>query len=78
MVRSLDVRAAAAVPGVAEVVRLAEPGTELRLPPRGVVPRLAALLVTGETPQDCQNVLDRAAQLVAAEVDPLDQTGSAS
>ncbi|MBS2961894.1 ATP-grasp domain-containing protein [Actinocrinis puniceicyclus] len=75
VVRSLDTAAAAAVPGVAEVVRLAQPGARLLLPPRGVVPRLAALLVTGETPEECQVVLDRAAALVAVELEPAGHDG---
>ncbi|MEU2626355.1 ATP-grasp domain-containing protein [Kitasatospora sp. NPDC007106] len=71
VVRSLDLAAAAAVPGVAEVVPLAEPGQRLLLPPRGVVPRLAAVIATGATPAACQDVLDRASALVRAETDPL-------
>ncbi|MFC4535091.1 ATP-grasp domain-containing protein [Sphaerisporangium dianthi] len=71
VVRSLDVSCAAAVPGVVEVVRLAEPGARLLLPPRGVVPRLAAVIVTGDTPEDCRRALDRASELVRAEVEPL-------
>ncbi|MBP2706963.1 ATP-grasp domain-containing protein [Microbispora sp. RL4-1S] len=71
VVRSVDVSAAAAVPGVAEVVRLAEPGARLLLPPRGVVPRLAAVIVTGETPDDCRRALDEASELVRAEIEPL-------
>jgi biotin carboxylase len=71
VVRSLDVSAAADVPGVAEVVRLAEPGTRLLLPPRGVVPRLAAVIVTGDTPEACRDVLDRASSLVRSETEPI-------
>ena len=78
VVRSLDVSAAEAVPGVAEVVRLAEPGTRLLLPPRGVVPRLAAVIVTGETPEACRAVLDEASLLVRSETEPLDTAGDAS
>ncbi|QMU74071.1 ATP-grasp domain-containing protein [Streptacidiphilus sp. P02-A3a] len=75
VVRSLDVTEAAAVSGVAEVVRLAEPGTRLLLPPRGIVPRLAAIVVTGDTPEHCQSVLDRASALVRAEVEPITEAG---
>ncbi|WP_283139391.1 ATP-grasp domain-containing protein [Rhizohabitans arisaemae] len=74
-VRALDVAAAAAVPGVVEVIRLAEPGDRLLLPPRGVVPRLAAVIVTGENPGDCRRVLDRACALVRSEIEPI--TGGA-
>jgi biotin carboxylase len=71
VVRSLDTSRAAAVPEVVEVVRLAEPGTRLLLPPRGIVPRLAAVIVTGDTPEDCRAVLDQACPLVEADVAPL-------
>ncbi|MFJ4674979.1 MULTISPECIES: ATP-grasp domain-containing protein [unclassified Kitasatospora] len=73
-VRALDTAAAAAVPGVERIVPLAGPGTRLLLPPRGIVPRLAAVIATGETPEECREVLDRAAALVLAEVEPLSAT----
>jgi biotin carboxylase len=76
VIRSLDVTAAAAVPGVAEVVRLAEPGTRLLLPPRGVVPRLAAVIVTGDTPAACQDVLDQASALVRWTAEPIGNGGA--
>ena len=78
VVRSLDVSAAEAVPGVAEIVRLAEPGTRLLLPPRGVVPRLAAIIVTGETPEACRAVLDEASALVQWETEPVARVEEAS
>jgi biotin carboxylase len=78
VVRSLDLTEAAALPGVAEVVPLAGPGTRLLLPPRGIVPRLAALLVTGETPEECRALLERASSLVTADVEPIDETGRTS
>ncbi len=68
-VRSLELSAAAAVPGVAEVVALAEPGQRLLLPPRGVVPRLAAVIVSADTPARCREALDRAGDLIAFELD---------
>ncbi|GAA0664579.1 hypothetical protein GCM10010193_14920 [Kitasatospora atroaurantiaca] len=71
VVRFLDLDAAAAVPGVVEVIALAEPGQRLLLPPRGVVPRLAAIIATGATPAECRETLDRASALVRAETDPL-------
>ncbi|MFD7164762.1 ATP-grasp domain-containing protein [Streptomyces violascens] len=71
VVRALDVSAAAQVPGVSSVVPLAEPGRRLLLPPRGVVPRLAAVVATGGTPQECRNVLDLAASLVHVETEAI-------
>jgi biotin carboxylase len=71
VVRSLDVSTAAEVPGVTEVVRLADPGTRLLLPPRGVVPRLAAVIVTGDTPDACRDVLDQASGLVRSVTQPI-------
>ncbi len=70
-VRSLDLSAAEAVPGVERAVALAAPGTELLLPPRGIVPRLAALLVTGDTPEQCATASAAAAHAVRADVTPL-------
>ncbi|MFD4241807.1 ATP-grasp domain-containing protein [Streptomyces sp. NPDC058525] len=70
-VRSLDLSAAEAVPGVERVVALAAPGTELLLPPRGIVPRLAAVLVTGDTPEQCATASAAAARAVRADVTPL-------
>ena len=70
VIRSLDVTAAAAVPGVVEVVRLAEPGTRLLLPPRGVVPRIAAVIATGDTPDACRDALDQASALVRWTAEP--------
>jgi biotin carboxylase len=78
VVRALDVSAAAAVPGVTEVVPLAPPGTRLLLPPRGVVPRLAAVIVTGDTPQACRDVLDRAAARVRSQTEPVQAAREAS
>ncbi|MEU0784657.1 ATP-grasp domain-containing protein [Streptomyces sp. NPDC006173] len=72
VVRSLDVRAAAACPGIADAVALAAPGTVLRLPPRGVVPRLAALIAVGDNPQRCAAALDRAQREVRCSLEPYD------
>lgn len=71
VVRSLDVSAAADMTGVAEVIRLADPGTRLLLPPRGVVPRVAAVIVTGGTPQACHELLAAASSLVRLEIEPI-------
>ncbi|MCK7622629.1 ATP-grasp domain-containing protein [Streptomyces sp. RS10V-4] len=70
-VRHLDVTAAARVPGIERAVPLAAPGTALRLPPRGIVPRLAALLATGDTPGACATALDRAQRAVRSSLAPL-------
>ncbi|MFE9170838.1 ATP-grasp domain-containing protein [Streptomyces kebangsaanensis] len=50
----------AEVDGLVEAVPLAEPGDELRLPPRGLTPRSAALIAVGDTPADTRRALDRA------------------
>ncbi|MGW2835318.1 ATP-grasp domain-containing protein [Streptomyces sp. NPDC001286] len=71
VVRELDVSAAAAVPGIADAVGLAPPGTELRLPPHGIVPRLAALIATGDTPEECGTALDAAERAVRHRLAPL-------
>ncbi|HEX4833377.1 MAG TPA: ATP-grasp domain-containing protein [Trebonia sp.] len=77
VIRSLDVSAVTNVAG-AEVFVLAAPGTTLQLPPRGIVPRLAALIVTGDTPQACQDALDKASSLVQLEVEPTETAGAPS
>ncbi|NNJ06192.1 ATP-grasp domain-containing protein [Streptomyces sp. PKU-MA01144] len=71
VVRSLDVDRAAAEPGIERAVALAGPGTALRLPPHGIVPRLAALVAVGDTPQECATALDRAQRAVRCALDPL-------
>jgi biotin carboxylase len=78
VVRSLDVCAAADVPGVTRIVTLAAPGDTLLLPPRGVVPRLAAVIVTGDTPEACRDALDTASALVRSEIEPIGPAGDAS
>ncbi|MFE0376901.1 ATP-grasp domain-containing protein [Streptomyces inhibens] len=71
IVRSLDLTAAAAGPGIVEAIALAAPGSELLLPPRGIVPRLAALVAVGDTPEDCAAALDRAQRAVRHCLTPL-------
>ncbi|SER12979.1 Biotin carboxylase [Streptomyces sp. yr375] len=71
LVHGVDLTAAAAEPGIVHAISLAAPGTELRLPPRGIVPRLAALVATGETPDACTAALDRAEQAVRHTLTPL-------
>ncbi|MGW1987551.1 ATP-grasp domain-containing protein [Streptomyces collinus] len=72
VVRSLDVRGAVACPGIADAVALAGPGTALRLPPHGIVPRLAALIAVGDTPEDCAAALERARHEVRYALQRLD------
>lgn len=69
-VRSLDLTAAAAEPGIVEAVPLAAPGTELLLPPRGIVPRLAALIAVGDSPAECAAALDRSQRAVRHTLTP--------
>ncbi|GHD53727.1 ATP-grasp domain-containing protein [Streptomyces galbus] len=71
VVRELDVTGAAAVPGIADAVALAPPGTQLRLPPHGIVPRLAALIATGDSPEECGTALDAAQRAVRHRLAPL-------
>jgi len=56
----VDLSAAKNVPGIAEAVVLADPGTELLLPPQMLTPRTAALIAVGDTPADCTTALDAA------------------
>ncbi|MGW5736430.1 MULTISPECIES: ATP-grasp domain-containing protein [Streptomyces] len=71
VVSQLDVSAAAAVPGITHAIALAPPGTTLRLPPHGIVPRLAALIATGDTPEECGTALDAAERAVRHRLAPL-------
>ncbi|MER7109830.1 ATP-grasp domain-containing protein [Streptomyces sp. NPDC000229] len=77
VVRSLDLDRAAAQPGIERAVALAGPGTVLRLPPHGIVPRLAALVAVGDTPQECATALDSAHRRVRCALDPLGAPGDA-
>ncbi|MEU9504093.1 ATP-grasp domain-containing protein [Streptomyces sp. NPDC048196] len=70
-VRSLDLTTAQAVPGIVRAVPLAAPGTTLRLPPRGIVPRLAALIAVGDTPEECAAALTTARHAVRHSLTPL-------
>ncbi|MEU2618165.1 ATP-grasp domain-containing protein [Streptomyces sp. NPDC007157] len=71
VVNSVDLTAAAAEPGILEAIPLAAPGTTLLLPPRGIVPRLAALVAVGETSEDCAAALARARRAVRHSLTPL-------
>lgn len=70
VVRALDVRAAERVPGVAAVVPLAVPGDELRLPPRAVLGRVAAVLTTGRTADDCRRASAVAQDVLDVTLEP--------
>lgn len=71
VVREVDLGAAAAVPGIAHTTALVAPGATLRLPPRQVIPRLAALVATGAGQAECAVALDAAEAAVVSTVDPL-------
>ncbi|MFE0644607.1 ATP-grasp domain-containing protein [Streptomyces sp. NPDC058877] len=71
VVQEVDLAAAAAVPGIVEAIELAPPGTRLRLPPHGIVPRLAALIAVGDSPAQCTEALDRAQRAVRTALAPL-------
>jgi biotin carboxylase len=68
----VDVRDAASVPGIVDVIVLADPGTELRLPPRGVVPRVAAIIARGSNEREVLEAIRSAQQAVGFEADALD------
>lgn len=51
---------------------LAAPGTDLRLPPRGLIPRYAAVVVTGPNPQSCRDRLYQARRRVGLSYESLD------
>lgn len=70
VVRSIDVRAAAVVPGVERVVPLAEPGTRLLLPPQMPLPRIAAVIATGPDAPSCARSLDQAEAEITWELEP--------
>ncbi|WP_103501520.1 MULTISPECIES: ATP-grasp domain-containing protein [unclassified Streptomyces] len=62
----LDTGGAAQVPGIAEVVVLAEPGARLLLPPKALTPRTTALIAVTEEEQTARDALDRAEAEVTA------------
>ncbi|MER5884173.1 ATP-grasp domain-containing protein [Streptomyces sp. NPDC001941] len=74
----LDLGAAEAVPGVADVVVLAGPGDELLLPPRALTPRTAAVIASGADEAACTAALDRAEAEVVPVMggSPLDGLGA--
>ena len=70
-VTAVDAASCAQLPGIALAMPLASPGTELRLPPRGVVPRLAALLATGASPAATATTLQAARERLVLGYEPL-------
>ncbi|MFE3519190.1 ATP-grasp domain-containing protein [Streptomyces sp. NPDC059166] len=70
-VESIDTSAAEQLEGVVEVVRLVEPPIALRLPPRGLEPRVLAVIVTGDSPEECLGILDKAESLIDIRLTPL-------
>ncbi len=71
VLRRLATSAAAATPGVVDVIALAEPGDALRLPPRAVLGRVAALVVTGGSEEECAGVARTARARLAVDLEPL-------
>lgn len=71
VVISVDTAAAAAAPGIVLAVPLAAPDAVLRLPPRGVVPRLAAVIAETPTAGDAATVIAEAMSLIDARYEPL-------
>ena len=72
-VERVDVSAAREVPGVERAVALAEAGQRLLLPPRGVVPRLAAVIATGVDAAGCDRTLDEAMSRIHVRVTPAEE-----
>ncbi len=68
VVRSIDVSAAVAAPGIEHVAVLAAPGDTLKLPPHQAIPRLVAVIAVAADEAGCVAALDAAVPLVAAEV----------
>lgn len=69
-VESVDTAAAEQLDGVVEVVRLIKPPIPLRLPPRGLEPRVLAVIVTGDSPEECRRILDKAESLIDIRLTP--------
>jgi biotin carboxylase len=73
VVEGLDLSEAARVPGIERAVALAEPGQRLLLPPRAVVPRLAALVAVAADPAACSLALDEAEQRITVSLAPIEE-----
>jgi len=64
VVEDVDVADARRAAGVSDVLVVTRPGAVLRLPPRGIVPRAAAVLVVAATPSEsAQRVSEAAARV---------------
>lgn len=70
IVERINLDRAAGVPGIVRATALSCPGTTLRLPPRGAIPRLAALVAVGTDGVTCDRILDRAEALVELQARP--------
>ncbi|MEU9076779.1 ATP-grasp domain-containing protein [Kitasatospora sp. NPDC004745] len=70
-VRSVDLTAAGSVPGIVHTAALAGPGTQLLLPPKNPIPRLAALIAVAGDEAGTGRALDLAQERVVADVEPL-------
>ncbi|MFF2079066.1 acetyl-CoA carboxylase biotin carboxylase subunit family protein [Kitasatospora sp. NPDC058162] len=76
VVESVDTTAAEQLEGVVEVVRLIQPPTPLRLPPRGLEPRVLAVVVAAATPEECGSILDKAESLIEIRLTPFDSSAA--
>lgn len=70
-VRQIALPSPGQVAGLVHALPLASPGDELRLPPRGLLPRWAALIVVGDTVAACGAALDAAEALCRLDARPL-------
>lgn len=71
VIEHVDATAARTVPGIHAVHVLAEAGQVLQLPPRGVVPRAAAIIATGSSEESCADTIRKAADLLEIRSKPL-------
>ena len=72
-VLEVSVPDSASVAGLLQASAIAQPGTELRLPPSTHLCRHAYVLAVAPTPAECHRALDEAAALVRLRYEPLDQ-----
>jgi len=72
-VKSVEVASAGdRPPWLDRMAVLAEPGDTLFLPPRGMIPRYAAVIVTGGSERECDERLYQAGRQLCLSYDPLD------
>ncbi len=69
LVRSVTLPAEA--PGLVAAEQMAEPGTELRLPPGGYIARHSFVVCRADSPEECTARLDTAVGLVVLDAEPL-------